>query len=316
MHQALTGVARRPAAGCACARFWRNLVAAFLACTALLCAAQDLGEIKASGVLRHLGVPYARFVSGNGDGLDAEIIQLFAKHIGVRYEYVPAEWTSVIQDLIGQELEYQPTMRAVGSHPVRGDIIGNGLTILPTRRKVLDYSAPTFPSAVWLLARADSKVQPIKPSGDLAIDIKATKQRLKLAKTYVMDNSCLDPRLYDLEGKGYPLHRFTKSTNLNDIVPAVVKGESEMSLLDVPDLIVAMEKWAGQIKVIGPISEPQEMAAGFRKTSPQLRAAFNEFIAQIRQDGTYMRLVNKYYRAAPRYHPEFFAQLEQESGKR
>jgi len=82
--------------------------------------AQDLAEIRESGVLRHLGVPYARFVSGSGEGFDSEIVQLFAAHIGVRYEYVPAEWTGVIQDLIGQELEYQPTMRAVGSRPIRG----------------------------------------------------------------------------------------------------------------------------------------------------------------------------------------------------
>ena len=54
--------------------------------------AQDLAEIRESGVLRHLGVPYARFVGGSGEGFDAEIVQLFAKHIGVRYEYVPAEW--------------------------------------------------------------------------------------------------------------------------------------------------------------------------------------------------------------------------------
>lgn len=271
--------------------------------------AQDLAEIRESGVLRHLGVPYARFVSGSGEGFDAEIVQLFARHIGVRYEYVPAEWTGVIQDLIGQELEFQPTMRAVGSRPIRGDIIGNGLTILPGRQKVLDYSIPTFPSAVWLLARADSPVQPIKPSGDLLTDIKETKKKLSLGKTFVMDNSCLDPRLYDIEGKGYPLHRFTKSTNLNDIVPAVVKGESEMSLLDVPDLIVAMEKWSGQIKVIGPISEQQEMGAGFRKTSPELRQAFNEFLVQLQKDGTYMSLVKKYFRAAPRYHPEFFKKV-------
>ncbi|MFT3849510.1 MAG: transporter substrate-binding domain-containing protein [Propionivibrio sp.] len=272
-------------------------------------SAQDLAEIRERGVLRHLGVPYARFVSGGGGGFDVELVQRFARHIGVRYEYVPAEWTGVIQDLIGQELEYKPTMRAVGSRPIRGDIIANGMTILPPRQKVIDYSEPTFPSAVWLLARADSPIQPIKPSGDLQTDIRETKKKLSLGKTYVMDNSCLDPRLYDIEDKGYPLHRFTESTNLNDIVPAVVKGEGEMSLLDVPDLIVAMEKWNGQIKVIGPISEPQLMGAGFRKTSPALRQAFDEFVAQLQKSGAYMSLVKKYYRAAPRYHPEFFQKI-------
>ena len=90
------------------------------------------------------------------------------------------------------------------------------------------------------------------------------------------------------------------------LVPAVLKRESEMTLLDVPDIIVSMEKWPGQIKVIGPISEEQLMGAGFRKTSPELRQAFDGFLAGIKADGTYMKLVRKYYRSAPRYLPNFF----------
>lgn len=287
----------------------RTTLSCLLALCALQANAQDLAEIKERGVLRHLGVPYARFVTGSGEGFDVEIVRMFARHIGVRYEYVHTEWTEVIQDLIGHELEYKPVMRAVGGRPIRGDIIGNGLTILPSREKVLDYSVPTFPSAVWLLARADSKVQPIEPTGDLASDIRETKTRLNLGNTFVMDNSCLDPKLYDLEGKGFRLQRFTTSASLNDIVPAVVKNESEMTLLDVPDIIVAMEKWSGQIKVIGPISEPQLMGAGFRKTSPELRREFNTFFAKLQEDGTYMRLVRKYYRSAPRYLPDYFRDL-------
>ena len=268
--------------------------------------AQDLGEIREQGVIRHLGVPYARFVTGNGEGFDAEIVQLFAKRIGVRYEYVPTDWNNVIQDLIGQDIEYKPTVRTTGKRLIRGDIIANGLTILPYREKIIDYSRPTFPSAVWLLARSDSKVTPIVPTGSLPRDIDATKTKLKEANTFVMDNSCLDPRLYDLEGKGYRLQRFTINASLNDIVPAVLKNESEMTLLDVPDIIVSMEKWQGQIKVIGPISDEQLMAAGFRKTSPALRQEFDEFLKAMKQDGTYMRLVQKYYRSAPRYLPDFF----------
>ncbi len=268
--------------------------------------AQDLGAIKERGVIRHLGVPYARFVIGNGEGFDAEIMQLFARRIGVRYEYVSTDWTNVIQDLIGYDVEYRPEVRTTGKRAVRGDIIANGLTILPPRKKLIDYSQPTFPSAVWLLARSDSKVTPIVPSGNLAKDIEATKAKLKEAKTFVMDDSCLDPRLYGLEGKGYRLQRFSTDASLNDMVPAVVKNESEMTLLDVPDIIVSMEKWQGQIKVIGPISGEQLMAAGFRKDSPELRREFDAFLSEIKANGTYMQLVNKHYRSAPRYLPEFF----------
>ena len=82
-----------------------------------------------------------------------------------------------------------------------------------------------------------------------------------------------------------------------------------MTLLDVPDIIVAMEKWSSQIKVIGPVSGEQLMGAGFRKTSPALRQAFNEFFVKIQDDGRYMRLVQKYYRSAPRYLPNYFKGL-------
>ena len=271
--------------------------------------AQDLDEVRKRGVLRHLGVPYANFVTGSGDGFDVELMQLFAKELGVRYEYVQTNWTDVIGDLTGKEIRYKPSVQEVGSRPVRGDVIANGMTILPPRLKLLDFSDPTFPSAVWLLARPDVPVTPIKPSGSREQDIKLTKARMSLGTTFVMDNSCLDPSLYDLEGKGLKLKRFTGSTNINDVVPAMLKRESDMTLLDVPDVLVALELWPGQIKVIGPISEEQRMAAGFRKDSPELRKAFNTFLARAKADGTYMRLVKKYFRVAPRYLPEFFREL-------
>ena len=283
----------------------RILVAGMLFFGVLSANAQDLAEIRERGVLRHLGVPYARFITGNDDGLDVEIIQLFARHIGVRYEFVSSEWNRLFQDLLGQAT-------TTGQHPVRGDLIATGLTILPTRQKLIDFSVPTFPSAVWLTARADSKIKPIKPSGDLITDIKATKAKMKEGSTLVSENSCIDPRNYDLQGKGYRLVYLDMRANLilNDVIPAMLKGESDMALLDVPDLIVGMEKWPGQIKVIGPISEAQEMGVGFRKSSPALRDAFNEFFVGLRKDGTYMKLVDKYFRAAPRYFPAFFKQRE------
>ena len=286
---------------------------ALLVVVLLLCFqsafAQDLDEVRKRGVLRHLGVPYANFVTGSGDGFDVELMQLFAKELGVRYEYVQTNWNDVIGDLTGKEIRYKPSVQEIGSRPVRGDVIANGMTILPPRLKLLDFSDPTFPSAVWLLARPDVPVAPIKPSGSREQDIKLTKARMSLGTTFVMDNSCLDPTLYDLEGKGFKLKRFTGSTNINDVVPAMLKRESDMTLLDVPDVLVALELWPGQIKVIGPISEEQRMAAGFRKDSPELRKAFNAFLARAKADGTYMRLVKKYFRVAPRYLPEFFRDL-------
>ena len=78
-------------------------------------------------------------------------------------------------------------------------------------------------------------------------------------------------------------------------------------MLDVPDTLVALRKWPGELKVIGPAGPVQDMATAFPKSSPQLKAAFNVFLRQIKADGTYNKLVEKYYPFAFQYFPDFFA---------
>ncbi|HTZ17278.1 MAG TPA: hypothetical protein VMB78_02435, partial [Dissulfurispiraceae bacterium] len=52
----------------------------------------DLDDVRKRGVLRHLGVPYANFVTGSGDGMDVELMKMFARHIGVNYKYIKTDW--------------------------------------------------------------------------------------------------------------------------------------------------------------------------------------------------------------------------------
>jgi len=96
--------------------------------------------------------------------------------------------------------------------------------------------------------------------------------------------------------------------NLNEMAPAVLNREAESTLLDVPDALIALEKWPGQLKVIGPISNYQVMGAGFRKNSPALLVAFNSYLNKIRRDGSYNRMVKEYYPSVFFYYADFFAE--------
>lgn len=284
---------------------WLSLIAIFMVISFEPVFGADLLEIKQRGILRHLGVPYANFVTGAGDGLDVEMIQLFAKHLGIKYEYVKTSWNEVISDLTGKKVKSRGIdVEILGKVPVKGDVIANGLTIIPWRQKVVNYSIPIFPTQVWLIARADSPVKPIKPSDDLSKDIAAVKALLKGHTVLGLANTCLDPALYDLEDTGAEIKLFDKS--LNELAPAIINNKAEMTLLDVPDALIALEKWPGKIKVIGPICARQKMGCGFSKTSPNLRDAFNQFFEQCKKDGTYLRLVKKYYPSVFDYYPEFF----------
>ena len=63
---------------------------------------RDLDDVKQDGVLRHLGIPYANFITGSGDGMDVELMKLFAKHLGVKYEFVKTDWSEIFGDLTGK----------------------------------------------------------------------------------------------------------------------------------------------------------------------------------------------------------------------
>lgn len=265
----------------------------------------DLPEIQKNGVLRHLGVPYANFVAGDGTGLDVELMKLFAKEIGVRYEFVQTNWKNVIPDLTGKTIKVtNDQVEEIGEAPIRGDVIANGFTVLPWRKQVIDFSTPTFPTQVWLITENQSPLQPIIPSGTIAQDIKQTRKLLNGKTVLGMENTCLDLRLYKLEEEKAIGSNF--EGNLNEMAPAVLEKRSDTTLLDVPDALVAMAKWPGRIKILGPISERQDMALGFRKNAPLLQKAFHDFFWKICANGVYQEMVLRYYPDVIDYYPEFF----------
>ena len=270
--------------------------------------AQDLADVRKEGVLRHLAIPYANFYTGRGDGLDVELIRGFAREIGVRYELVETSWQHVFGDLTGRNARRDgDTARFLDTVPIRGDIIANGMTILPWRKVIVLFSTPTFPSGVWLVARADSDLTPIRPSGNLAEDIARVKAQLAGHTVMALPSTCLDPGLYGMQETGAIIKVQPPERKLNELVPAILNNDAESTLLDVPDALIALARWPGRIKVIGPVSNKQEMAVAFRKKSPELLAAFNSYFKKISADGTYQRMVKKYYPTVFRYSADFFA---------
>jgi ABC-type amino acid transport substrate-binding protein len=270
-----------------------------------IATAGDLQEVRKSGVLRHIGIPYANFVTGDGDGMDVELMQKFARSLGVRYQYVKSGWENVVENLTGSTTKGAGDAdETVVKTPAKGDLIANGYTILPWRQKVMEFSQPTFPSQIWLVARADAKIRPIKPSGQIDRDIQQVKALLGGRKVLAMKKTCLDPDLYNLQATGADV--ICSKGALNELAPAIINGEAEMTILDVPDALIAMVKWPGKIKIIGPISHRQEMGVAFPKDSPELREAFDKFLRKCRQNGSYDRIVKKYYPTAFAFFPDFF----------
>ena len=262
----------------------------------------DLDEIKARGELRHLGVPYANFVTGDGDGLDARILKMYSERIGVKYRYVKTDWDTVIGDLSGKKFVVRgDNVEFTGEVPIKGDIIGNGLTLIPWREKIINFSNPYFPSAIWVVAKADSPVKPIQPTSDPKKDVEVTRDLLKGREVLGIKNTCVDLDLYNLKDSK-PI--YMEGITLNDLAAALIKGAAEISILDVPDSLVALSKFPGKIKILGSITEKQDMGFGISKDSPKLLESFNAFLDELKSSGELGKLIHKYYPGIDRYFPE------------
>ena len=148
-------------------------------------AARDLDQIQQSGQIRHLGIRYANFVTGSGDGLDVDVARLFAERLGVEYVFVESDWSRIIPDLVGREVVRDGDLTGLGdSVPVRGDLIATGMTVLPWRAELVDFSAPMFPTQIWLITVADAALEPIAPSGDPAAEIRRDGTYVALVEDY------------------------------------------------------------------------------------------------------------------------------------
>lgn len=270
--------------------------------------AMDLPEIREKEVLRHLGVPYAKFVNNQGEGLDVDMMRLFAKHLGIRYEYVPTSWTTAFTDLTGDIFKIEDgKVIKTAQGPIKGDVIANGLTILPWRQELIDYSRATFPTGIWVIARADSPLKPVQGNGSIDQDIKDVRSMLNGHRVLTMSGTCLDSSLYNLtETSAEIIIEKPDEKTLDDMAPSLLNGDAELSLLDVPDALVALQRYPGEIKILGPLTKDQLMGCGFRKDSPLLRDAFNDFFRKITSDGTYKKLVEKHYPSVFLYLGDFF----------
>ncbi len=300
-----------------CITFGRNNIFLLLGVVGMLLyiampevARADLKDVKQRGILRHLGVTYAHFVKetpGGYGGLDVDVMKLFAKHLGVKYQFVSTTWPYLFTDLTGRELdivtrEYHPEQ----TKKIKGDIISNGLTVLANRQKIVNYSVPIFPTGVWLIAPANSPLIPIHPSGKMSEDIKAVKSLLKGHSVLTMNDTCLDAGFFGFDHSQVEIKYFTESPIINDIVPAMMRGVADTTLLDIPDALITLQKWPGEIKIIGPVIDSQEMGAAVSKSSAELLEAFDDFFQQIWDDGTYRSLVEKYYPSVFLYFDDFF----------
>lgn len=231
-------------------------------------AADDLASVKSSGVIK-IGTEgtYAPFTfhdaSGQLTGFDVEIGQAIAKRIGVKPEFVEGKWDGLI----------------AGLDVNRYDAVINEVSITDARKAKYDFSSPYIASHAALIVRSDNTS--IKTFDDLKGKKSAntlTSNFGKIAKDHGAD-------VVGVQG-------FNESIDLLTSGRVDATVNDSLSFLD-----FKKHKPDAKVKVAAVDNSADSEYSGvlIRKGNPELLAAIDKALADLKADGTYKKISDKYF---------------------
>jgi cystine transport system substrate-binding protein len=242
--------------------------AALAASAGLAAAGSNLEEIKQAGVLK-IGTEgtYAPFTyhdaSGELVGFDVEIGRAIAEKIGVKPEFVEGKWDGLIAGLDAK----------------RYDTVINQVGITEERKQKYDFSEPYIASKAVLIVREDN--EDIKSFEDL----KGKRSAQSLTSNFGKLAQASGAELVGTDG-------FDQSIQL------VLTGRADATINDsLSFLDFKKQKPDAPVKVAAEQADAEHSGIIIRKGEPELLEAINKALAEIKADGTYQAISEKYFGA-------------------
>lgn len=249
--------------------FLRRTAAAFalLAATAAVHAADLLDEVKQRGTLRVAvegTYPPFNFKDAGGKltGFDVEIAEAIAAKLGVKPEFTTTEWSAILAGL--QAGKY--------------DVIVNQVAATDARRATFDFSDPYVVSSAQLIVRAN-ETRPLATPADL----KGKKIGVGQGSNYAE----LAKGITGAEVRTYP--------GAPEYLQDLASNRIDVALNDSLLIPYLASKTKLPIKAGAPIGPTESNAIPFRKGSPKFKAAIDKALADLKADGTFVKISTKWF---------------------
>jgi len=229
-------------------------------------AGANLDQIKQAGTIK-VGTEgtYAPFTyhdeSGKLVGFDVEIGEAIAAKLGVKAEFVEGKWDGLI----------------AGIDAKRYDTVINQVGITDARKQKYDFSEPYIASKAVLIARTDD--DSIKSFADL----KGKKAAQSLTSNFGKLAEQSGAELVGTDG-------FDQSIQLVLTKRADATVNDSLSFLD-----FKKHKPDANVKIVAQEANADHSGVIIAKGEPKLLAAINKALADIKADGTYQKIADKYF---------------------
>lgn len=229
-------------------------------------AGENLAAVQSAGVLK-IGTEgtYAPFTyhdtSGKLVGFDVEIGEAVAAKLGVKAEFLEGKWDGLIAGLDAN----------------RYDAVINQVGITDARKQKYDFSEPYIASKAVLIVRADD---------DSIAGFEGLKGK-KAAQSLTSNFGKL------AEANGAEL---VGTDGFDQSIQLVLTGRADATINDsLSFLDFKKQKPDANVKIAAEQANAEYSGIIVRKGEPELVEALNKALADIKADGTYQKIADKYF---------------------
>ncbi|AOM41482.1 amino acid ABC transporter substrate-binding protein [Xenorhabdus hominickii] len=237
-----------------------------LAISAPSYAGKDFDAVKASGVFK-VGTegtypPFTYHDASNKlTGFDVDIAREIAQRLNVKPEFMEVKWDGLIAGLDAK----------------RFDAVINQVGVTPEREAKYSFSIPYTTSQVVLITRNNNS--DIKAFAD----IKEKRSAQSLTSNYGQLATSYGATLVSTDG-------------FNQAIDLVATGRADATLNDrLSFLDFKKQRPNAPVKIVAQKADASKSAVLLRKGDPELVEAVNKALQEIKNDGTYTRISEKYF---------------------
>lgn len=234
-----------------------------------------LNEIKTAGVIK-VGLmgtyaPY-NFLNENKeiDGFDADVAKEVAKRLGVKVEFAPQEFSGLIPSLQAGKI----------------DAIISQVTITDERKQQIDFTQPYITNQVKIIVKEDNnsitKLEDFKGK-NIGVGLGTNDESY-------LRNDVL-PQVGNFEIKTYD----DVITSLQDLNA----GRIDATINNLYALKPIVDKNGYKIKAVGDAIKSDQAGIAIRKNNPEFLAALDQALTDMKADGTYNTIFQKWFGEEP-----------------
>ncbi len=204
--------------------------------------------------------------TGKYTGFDVDLMTEIAKRLGLEVKFVNTAWDGIIPGLMAKKY----------------DVICSAMTITEERAKQVDFSDPYFEAKqVILTSASDTSIKGVKD--------------LNGKKVAVQQGTTGDFAAQKLVEKGIKLE-IIRFEGTPEALLAIQKGDADAAIIDNFVAYLAAKKDPKTYRVVDdPEFPPEYYGIAVHKDNKGLLKAINEVLQEMKKDGTYDKIYEKWF---------------------